>query len=69
MFQARVKHLEQDEKCSRFFFKKVCKEKGVFGVCMMKKVGNVRKRMCWNEGLNFMNDCMRECVFMSQILE
>lgn len=30
MFQARVKHLEQDEKCSRFFFKKVCKEKGVF---------------------------------------
>lgn len=30
IFQAKVKYLEQDEKCSRFFFKKACGEKGVF---------------------------------------
>lgn len=29
MFKAKVKHLEQGEKCSRFFFKKLCREKGV----------------------------------------
>ena len=30
IFQTRVKHLEQDEKCSRFFFKKANKGKRVF---------------------------------------
>lgn len=31
VFQAKIQHMEQDEKCTRFFFKKMCG----------------KKKMCW----------------------